>query len=212
MKAPHLALLGFALVATGPAFAQVDEAEIEKRLESIEAQVNRMEQNINRLTAVFEKEELVARQRQKARERMRRDAKTYSAEQLEEIERLYQTANDREADPELVQQNLAQIVREFPAANRAGCAVLYLGQRSEGDERLEHLRRASTAHADCFYGNGVQVGPYAHWYLALHYRDSGDRAKAEEQLQIITEKYPEALNHRGAALSELMPRFFGDSP
>ena len=62
----------------------------------------------------------------RARERMALDTRVYSREQLQEIERLYQVANEKWRTPE-ARKSLEQLLAQYDRANRTGCALLYLG-------------------------------------------------------------------------------------
>jgi len=82
--------------------------------------------------------------------------------------------------------------------------LLYLGQMSNGQEREDYLKEAIEDFSDCFYGNGVQVGAYARYYLAHHYRKSGETSKAEKLFTELKEEYPDAIDHKGQLLSALI--------
>ncbi|MDD5727338.1 MAG: tetratricopeptide repeat protein [Victivallales bacterium] len=146
----------------------------------------------------------VSAQVAKARERMRADSKIYSRPQLIEIEKLYQSRGYRNGSKEKT-QNLKTLVSKYPRANRTGCAVLYLGQfSSTGKEQKNYLKQAIDKYADCFYGDGVQVGAYAKFYLASIYQRQGKKTEAEKLYQEILDKYPNAIDHRAYSLSSLI--------
>lgn len=144
---------------------------------------------------------LVAR----ARQRMRRDNQKYSREQLKEAEDLYQVANNNWRSDE-AKESLRQMVKKFPDVNRTGCATLYLGQMAQGEEKEKLLTEASNKYADCFFGNGVQVGAYSHYLLGLHYRNVGQDDKARQLFDEIRKKYPDAIGHRGELLVPRLPK------
>ena len=64
------------------------------------------------------------------------------------------------------------------------------------------MKKAIEGFSDCFYGNGVQVGAYARLYLAHHYKNKGDKEKADELFAEVKEKYPDAIDHRGNFLAD----------
>jgi hypothetical protein len=68
-----------------------------------------------------------AKQQAKAHERMRQDTKMFSAEDLREIESLYQVANQKWQTQE-ARDSLKTLTEKYEEANRTGCAILYLGQ------------------------------------------------------------------------------------
>jgi hypothetical protein len=47
------------------------------------------------------------------------------------------------------------------------------------------VEKAIADHGDCWYGDGVQVGAYARFHLAMHYLREGKRAKAEDLIAEI---------------------------
>jgi hypothetical protein len=106
------------------------------------------------------------------RRRTAEDRKAYSAEQLREIESLYQVANKLWNTPE-AQTGLKALIEKYPRANRTGCAVQYMGQMSSGEEREKYLNLAIKDFGDCYYGSGVQVRAYARFYLGYHYKENG---------------------------------------
>ena len=139
-----------------------------------------------------------------ARERMRRDKGLYSPQELREIETLYQVANENWGTQE-AQDSLKTLVQKYKKANRTGCAILYLGQMSVGDEAIAYLRRAIANHGDCFYGDGVQVGAFARFFLGKVYRANGNAEKAAMLFAEIRKDYPEAIDHNGRLLIEQLP-------
>jgi TolA-binding protein len=148
-----------------------------------------------------QRDKLIAR----ARQRMRRDQQKYTREQIAEAEGLYQVANANWRSDE-AKESLRTMVKKFPDVNRTGCAVLYLGQMSEGEDREKLLTDAANKYADCFYGNGVQVGAYARYLLALHYRNLGQDEKSKQLFGEIRKKYPDAIGHRGELLAASIPK------
>ena len=144
------------------------------------------------------------RMQAKARERMRQDLKKHSREQIGEAEQLYQVANKNWRSDE-AKQSLQKMVEKFPDVNRTGCAVLYLGQMSEGEEHERLLKDAAEKYGDCFYGNGVQVGAYARFLLALYYKNTGKADEAKKLFDEIRRKYPDAIDHRGRSLVAQIP-------
>ena len=133
------------------------------------------------------------------------DMKTYNQEQLREIETLYQTANKEWRSP-VAKAALKDLIAKYPRANRTGCAVLYMGQMSEGDEKETYLKQAIKDFGDCFYGNGVQVGAYARFHLAYYYQKLGKEKDAKALFDEIKNDYPDAIDHKGRKLTTLLPK------
>ena len=145
----------------------------------------------------------VEKNRQAARLRAADDRQHYSAEQLQEIETLYQVANTKGKRSEEARASLKQLLEKYDKANRTGCATLYLGQASEGAERLEYLTRAVEKFSDCYYFNGCQVGGYGRYVLALTLWDKGEKDKARALLAELKTTYKDATDHRGRPMSEV---------
>jgi len=152
----------------------------------------------------LEKSQASIRQTQLRRQyeaRVERDRKTFSTEELRQIERLYQNG-DRQWGSVEHKQDLKSLVGKYPKANRAGCAMLYLGQMSEGEERVTCFRGAVSEHNDCWYGDGVQVGAYARFYLACDCLQNGNTEEAEKLIRQLKQGFPEAIDHKGCLLTE----------
>jgi TolA-binding protein len=139
------------------------------------------------------------------RKRFAEDRQTYSSEQLREIEALYQSANSDLKSPE-AKEALQQLIEKYPKANRTGCAVQYMGQICKGEEKEKYLRMAIKDFGDCYYGSGVQVGAYARLYLAYYYKEIGKEKEAKALLDEIRNDYPDAVNHKGKLLIDLLPQ------
>jgi TolA-binding protein len=103
---------------------------------------------------------------------------------------------------EEAKKSLEELLKKYPDTNRTGCAVLYMAQWSEGEEREKRLKEAMGKFDDCFYGNGVQVGAYARYLLGYYYLDKGEKEKAKTLFNEILEKYPDAIGHDGESLAE----------
>lgn len=139
------------------------------------------------------------------RKKYEEDRKTYSEEQLREIETLYQSANKdlRSLEAKAALKNL---IEKYPKANRTGCAVQYMGQMSSGEEKEKYLKLAMKDFGDCYYGNGVQVGAYARLYLGYHYKETGKEKEAKALFDEIRRDYPDAVNHKGKRLADFLPK------
>jgi hypothetical protein len=162
----------------------------EKKLEPVSQQVSLEQQRENL--------------KRQARQRMAQDAAKYSEQQIGEAEELYQVANRNWRSPQAV-ESLKTMLAKYPDLNRTGCALLYLGQMSEGEDRERYLKQAIEQHSDCFYLNGVQVGPYARLLLSQHYLNAQRPAEAAPLLEQIRTQYPDAIDHRGQPLTDELP-------
>ena len=90
---------------------------------------------------------------------------------------------------------------KYDKANRTGCALLYLGQMSDGTKKEDYLNKAIADFSDCWYGDGVQVGAFARFILAQHYRSNKQLEKGEKLLQEMEQMYPDAIDHNGQPLT-----------
>jgi hypothetical protein len=175
--------------------AVAGEEELQARIKQLEDRVAELEKALE----PFLQQQRVAALRQQARARMRKDRDVYSQEELQEIEQLYQVAN-RKWRSEEGKSSLKKLVERYDRANRTGCALLYLGRMSEGDEQIQHLTRAIKDFSDCCYGDGVQVGGYARLVLSQRYRADGDNDKAAKLLDELRQDFADAVDHRGRSL------------
>jgi TolA-binding protein len=200
MRNVIILMLAVFTATSAMAHDKVKLAALEKRVKALEARLG----SDGALAAPKGNDEQRKKaQVTKARERMREDSTVYSRTQLREIETLYQVANRKWRSQE-GKDSLRKMITKYDKANRTGCALLYLGQMSKGQEREEYLKKAINGFSDCFYGNGVQVGAYARYFLAYYYKENGHKAEAEEMFREITSKYPNAVNHKGRFLADLI--------
>ena len=139
------------------------------------------------------------------RRRTAEDRKTYTLDQLREIEQLYQVANRQWRTPE-AKESLKTLITKYPKANRTGCALLYMGQMSSGVEKENYLKQAIKDFGDCFYGDGVQVGAYARYHLGYYYQSTGKPKEAKQLFDEIRKDYPTAVTHKGKSLIECLPK------
>ena len=132
-------------------------------------------------------------------QRMAQDRKNYTQKQLDEAEQLYQVANQKWGTREAI-ESLQTMIKKYPNLDRTGCAMLYLAQMSQGDERAKYLQDCIDEYNDCFYGDGVQVGAYARLLLVEDYKSQGETEKAEALFNEIKTKYADAIDHNGNLL------------
>jgi hypothetical protein len=190
------------IVAGRPSFAQSSSDEIARltqRVAQLEKQVQEMSQLLEPLKAQQAAESRRKGLREKFDRKMEQDRKKYTADQLRDAESLYQVANQKWGSPEAA-ESLQAMIKNYPDINRTGCAVLYIGQKSEGEERTKYLQDCIDKYNDCFYGDGVQVGAYARFLLAGDYMSKGDKVKADALYKEIRTSYADAVDHSGRLL------------
>jgi TolA-binding protein len=135
---------------------------------------------------------------------MAKDRKKHTQAELQDAEALYQVANANWRSDE-ARQSLAKMIEKYPDLDRTGCAVLYLGQMAEGEDREKYLSQAVEKFSDCYYGNGVQVGGWARLLLGLYYQENGKPDKAKALFDEIRNDYANAIDHKGHLLVKLIP-------
>lgn len=178
--------------------------ELTDKVQKLEERVKQLEQLLKPTADAERAKARFASLRPKFEARIAQDHKTYNAAERQEIETLYQVANRQFNTPE-AQDSLKKLIEKYSKANRTGCALLYLGQMSSGNEKEQYLTRAIKDFGDCWYGDGVQVASYARFHLAAHYQQAGKAAEATALFDTIRKEYPDAIDHKGALLVELMP-------
>jgi len=153
-------------------------------------------------------EQRKARLKRMFEQRAARDKQIYTEQELSDIEQIYLVAN-KDWDSSQAQENLEKLVARYENANRTGCAVLYLGQMSQGAQKERYLKRAIEKHGDCMYGDGVQVGAFSMYQLGLYYQENGKEEDARKLFREMRQKFPDAVDHKGQLLAGLIR---GDAP
>jgi tetratricopeptide (TPR) repeat protein len=178
-------------------------AELTERVAALEQRLTELEEQALPLIEQARNQQRRDKAKAAARTRMRQDRGKYSPEVLGQVEQLYQTANKNWRSPQAVAA-LKKLVNEYPDLNRTGCATLYLGQMAQGPEKVDYLTRAMTDFGDCYYGDGVNVGAYAAFQLACYQYQQGDLDQARNLIEKIETDHPDAIDHRGRALVDLL--------
>ncbi len=201
MKTRKLSLVFFlAFFLQSTAICSASELEeLKAQVAALEARLALLEKSLKPLIAEAEIEQLRTPQRIRARKRTRQDATNYTQAERREIESLYQVANKKWGTQE-AQDSLRTLVEKYDKANRTGCAILYLGQMSQGKEKIEHLKRAIEQFGDCFYGDGVQVGAYARFLLGQVHLEGDSPEEAKKLFDELRDDFPGAIDHRGNLL------------
>ncbi len=140
----------------------------------------------------------------KAREKMAADSKEYRRDDYTRLEELYQKGNANPRTPEN-QVFLKQVVEKFPKSNRAGCAALYLGRYTKGDEQEKYLELAIEKFSDCYYGDGTNVGGYARFILGMMKHQAGKQSAAKKLFEELRKDYADTTDHGGRMVVESLP-------
>jgi hypothetical protein len=147
--------------------------------------------------------EQLKREKGNAASRMQQDRRRFARQDVADAEAMYQAASKNWRSAE-AKQGVRTMSAKYPQFNRIGCALMYLGQRAEGEERVRYLSEAIAKHGDCYFGNGVQVGSFGRYLLGHAYLDQGKDAEARKLFDEIRADYPNALTPGGASLVAVM--------
>jgi len=196
-------LFSFSSTATGQEVEQlkVEVDTLKARVEKLEKEVQEMKKPAMPSQSQVQPQERRKILREKFNKRWQKDSEKYSSEQIRDLENLYQVANKNWRSEE-AKKSLEELLKKYPDTNRTGCAVLYMAQWAEGEEREKLLKEAMEKFDDCFYGDGVQVGAYARYLLGCYYFDKGEKEKAKTLFNEIFSKYPDAVDHSGELLAD----------
>ncbi len=140
-----------------------------------------------------------------AREKMGADSKEYRQKEFAELEELYQKGNANPRTPEN-QVFLKQVVEKFPKSNRAGCAALYLGRYTKGDEQEKYLELAIEKFSGSYYLDGTNVGGYARFVLGMIQHQAGKQSAAKKLFEELRRDYADTTDHGGRLLVENLPK------
>lgn len=163
-----------------PSYRVVEAQSEAARIKELEKRVADLEQQ---LKAKSRLEALRERAIQRAHERARAEERRFSAEQLREIERLYQEAKRADTGEGLA-RGFQPLLDRFPSANRTGCAILLMARVTQGEAREALLKRAIREHGDACFLDGTNVGGVARLMLA---QDAGAAGRADEARRLRDE-------------------------
>jgi DNA repair exonuclease SbcCD ATPase subunit len=206
MKSNPSALRGLAAVLAIVAGTGISTLRAEEDAAALRERVAALEKRLAELESKEDSAKKLERLREenkvKARKRAAEDRRNYKPEELAEIESLYQVANKNWRTAE-ARDSLKKLLDKYDRANRTGCATLYLGQMSEGKERIDYLTRAVEKFSDCYYFDGCQVGGYGRFVLALTLWESGEKDKARTLLGELKTTYKDAIDHQGRPMGQV---------
>jgi hypothetical protein len=150
-------------------------------------------------------EQIHRNNRRKAEDMMARDSRLYSAREMADLEQTYQIANKNTRSPEAMDA-LRKVLEKYEKSNRAGCAALYLGRWSQGDDREKYLKLAVEKYSKCYYLDGASVGAYARLILGSLYQQAGKEAEAKKLFDEIRKDYEDAEDHTDKLIVEQIPQ------
>ena len=179
--------------------------ELTNKVQKLDERIKQSEGQALPKNGVSQPSKQILELRLRARKRFEQDQATYSKEEIQEIESLYQSANKQLGSRE-AEESLKKLVDKYSKASRTGCALLYLGQMTSGEEKEKFLVQAINGFGDSYYGNGVQVGAYARFHLANYYLQIGKKDEASALFDEIRKDYADAIDHKGRLLTDLIPK------
>lgn len=97
-----------------------------------------------------------------------------------------------------------EFIKKYPGFNRTGCALSELAGMSEGTEAEPYYQECIEKYGDCYWEDGVQVGPFARYNLASYYKKAGQNEKAEALYAKIKNNYPDSIDHGGRLLVDVL--------
>ena len=197
-------ILMLGVAAGWPVYAQGSGDEVtqlKQRVAQLERQVQELAQLVGPLKAQRTVDTRRRELRLKFEKRMAQDRERYNLDQMRDAENLMRIADQQWSSPE-GRASLETLIKKYPDSNRAGCAALYVAQQSQGDRRATGLQSCIEKYNDCMYGDGVQVGAYARFLLALDYKQKGQLGKAEALFGELKTKYSDAIDHGGRMLDD----------
>jgi TolA-binding protein len=150
-------------------------------------------------------EQIHRNNKRKAEEKMARDSRLYSPKEMADLEQTYQIANRNTRSPEAIDA-LKKVVEKYEKSNRAGCAALYLGRWTQGDEQQKYLKLAIENYSDAYYLDGTSVGGYARLILGHVLQQAGNEAEARKLFDEVRKNYDDAQDHSGALLIANLPK------
>src|ERR1039457_495535 len=135
-------ILMLGMAAGWPVAAQtnVEEfAQLRQRVTQLEQQV----QQISQILEPIKAQQALENRRKALREcfdkKLAQDQEKYSPEQWRDAEKRDQGANQKWGSAE-ASESLQTMIKKYPDINRTGCAMLYVAQRSQGEERAKYLQ------------------------------------------------------------------------
>ena len=197
-------VLAMALVSAGCVVTGNQEVEqLKAKNAALEERISEMEKILQPLQTQAEQQARQRAYRERFDRRRELDLKKYTREQLTEAENMYAAAESKWNSPEY-SESVKQMVQKFPDANRAGCLLLEFAQNTTGPDSEKCFKDCIEKYNDCYYGDGVQVGAFARFWLADHYSKTNENEKAAALYKEIKDNYSDAIDHNGQLLITLI--------
>jgi len=133
------------------------------------------------------------------------DVSAHTAAKVEEVEKAYAATEHNFGTAECMEAH-KEFIKKYPGFNRTGCALSELAGMSELSEAEPCYKECIQKYDDCYWDDGVQVGPFARFGLAFYYRNAGQKDKAEALYTEIRDNYPDAIDHGGQLLADVVKK------
>jgi tetratricopeptide (TPR) repeat protein len=201
-------VLAMALVSVG---CDVTSNKNDRQIQALEAKVAELEHRLDQMQGAPQQptpeqqqgRERMQSNRGKFEQRYALDVRTHTEVKVVEAEHDYEAAIRNFGSPESIEAH-KKFIKKYPGFNRTGCALSELAGCVAGAECEPYYKECIQKYDDCYWGDGVQVGPFARFGLAQYYKNTGQADKAEALYTEIKENYPDALDHSGQLLADLI--------
>jgi beta-lactamase regulating signal transducer with metallopeptidase domain len=177
--------------------------QLKAQVAALEKRMSEMEKSLLPAKTQLEQQARQRAYRERFDRRRELDRKKYTDEQLTEAEKIYQAGDSKWGSPECI-EILKQMLEKYPDINRSGCALLDIAVNTTGPESEKYLKDCIQKYDDCYYGDGVQIGAFARFYLADYYSKTGENEKAEALRKEIKDNYSDSIDHHGQLLINLI--------
>jgi hypothetical protein len=169
------------------------------RIQQLESRVAELEKQ---LQSKSKSEILRENARAAARRRAAQDEVNFTADQLHEMEMIYQAARKEPSFAE-VAAAMQPLFDRFPGTNRAGCAALYIARNSQGNDRESWLQYTIRHGSDCQFLDGTSAGGLARVLLAADRLAAGQTESASQLLAEVRTTYADGIDFEGTSLVDL---------
>jgi type VI protein secretion system component VasK len=203
-------VLAMGLVSVG---CDVNSRKNDQHIQALEAKVAELERRLDETqNAPQQQKRQLTPEQQQGLERMRSyrgkfkqryglDVSTHTEAKVVEVENAYQVITRNFGSPECIEAH-KKFIKKYPGFNRTGCALSELAGMSNwtSPETEQYYKECIQKYDDCYWGDGVQVGPFARFGLANYYKNTEQNNKAEALYTEIKDNYPDSIDHSGQLL------------
>jgi len=198
--------LAMALLSAG---CDMTSKKNDRQIQALEAKVSELEHRLDQMQGpprqlTPEQQKGLDRMqsyRGKYQQRFGLDVRTHTEAKVVEVENAYAATQANFGSPECIDAH-KKFIKKYPGFNRTGCALSELAGMSSitSPEVEQYYKQCIQKYDDCYWGDGVQVGPFARFCLANYYKNAGQGDKAEALYKELKDNYADALDHNGQLL------------